>query len=558
MGEKRVRTKEQFIEKANRLHENKYDYDLVEYINSTTKVRIVCRKHGEFSLVANQHIHIKQKTGCPTCADENKSKLLKCTLDEVLEKFKEIHDNDYDYSAVEYKGMHTKVQIKCNRCGVIFLQTPNSHINQQSGCNNCNTKEKMIPHRKTNEKFISQAKERWDESYGYSYENTQYISKQIRIKFNCKKHGEVEQYPARHLKCGCPFCNGRGVSKHSDITFRILANAVHNNEYDYSLVSYKGMHENVYIICKKHGVFLQKPANHIHNQNKCPSCNNIKSVSRAEKSLLEFIRQNYQGEITENDRKILDGKEIDIYLPELKIGFEYHGMYYHTETSYGKKKHWQKANIADKKQIKLIQIYEWEWEIKQEIVKSKILSELGKNKVVFARKTKVVDLSIGAKNEFLNNNHLQGKDGTIICYGLFYNNEIVSCMTFGPSRFNDKYDYELTRFCSAKGINVIGGASKLLSHFRKEYSGSIISYADRRWSKGNIYNTLGFKLDGITKPSFSYYHINKKHLYNRMKFQKKKLKKIQGYDKNLTEYEIMQLNGYDRIWDAGQLRFVLE
>ena len=124
-------------------------------------------------------------------------------------------------------------------------------------------------------------------------------------------------------------------------------------------------------------------------------------------------------------------------------------------------------------------------------------------------------------------------------------------MTFGPSRFNKKYDWELLRFCNKRGISVIGGASRLLKYFDKE--GSIISYADKRYSDGGLYRAIGFKLDGETQPSFMYYHINKNKLYNRMKFQKASLKTT---DSSLTEYEIMQKDGFDRIWDAGLMRFV--
>jgi hypothetical protein len=97
-----------------------------------------------------------------------------------------------------------------------------------------------------------------------------------------------------------------------------------------------------------------------------------------------------------------------------------------------------------------------------------------------------------------------------------------------------------------------------LSYFRKNFAGSIISYADRRWSCGNLYKKLGFRLDGISKPSFSYFNLKNKSLHNRQKYQKYKLENMEGFDKQKTAYDIMQLNGFDRIWDAGQLRFVLD
>ena len=96
---------------------------------------------------------------------------------------------------------------------------------------------------------------------------------------------------------------------------------------------------------------------------------------------------------------------------------------------------------------------------------------------------------------------------------------------------------------------MIGGAGKLLKYFRDRHEGSIVSYADMRWSSGNLYEKLGFVLDGVTPPGYDYYNLKKKTLHSRMNFQKKKLKKMEHYDENLSEYDIMRLNGYDRIWN---------
>ena len=134
-----------------------------------------------------------------------------------------------------------------------------------------------------------------------------------------------------------------------------------------------------------------------------------------------------------------------------------------------------------------------------------------------------------------------------------YENRIVACMTFGKPRFGGNYKYELIRYSSELNTNVIGGAGKLLNHFKKHYFGSIVSYADRKWSAGNMYEKLGFKIDHTTEPGYSYYNISKKTVHNRMSFQKHKLEKMPFYDNSLSEYEIMKLNGYERIWDCGNI-----
>lgn len=131
-------------------------------------------------------------------------------------------------------------------------------------------------------------------------------------------------------------------------------------------------------------------------------------------------------------------------------------------------------------------------------------------------------------------------------------------MTFGKSRFNRDYEWELVRFCSSRGHTIVGGASKLLAAFRRENSGSIVTYADKRYSEGNLYFQMGFRLDGESDPSFGYYCFKDGNLYSRLKFQKHKLRSSPHYSDDLVEYEIMRLDGYERVWDAGQYRFVMD
>ena len=119
-----------------------------------------------------------------------------------------------------------------------------------------------------------------------------------------------------------------------------------------------------------------------------------------------------------------------------------------------------------------------------------------------------------------------------------------------------KYNYELIRYSSELNTNVIGGASKLLSHFIKEHEGTIVSYADRRWSNGNLYKTLGFEFDGFIKPGYVYYNIKNKTIHNRMMFQKHLLKNLPIYDEKLTESDLMKINGYEKIWNAGNTRCI--
>lgn len=287
----------------------------------------------------------------------------------------------------------------------------------------------------------------------------------------------------------------------------------------------------------------------------------IKKISKEENNLFEYIKSIYNGEIRQSNRSILNGKELDIFIPEKNLAIEYNGLYSHqyrpTETKEslikGKSYHLQKTILCEKQGIQLLQFFSDEWNLKTDIVKSIISSKLGLNKKIYARKCDKVIVSIQEKNKFLNDNHIQGEDKSKIKLGLTYNDELVCVMTFCKSRFNSTYEWELSRFATKQGINVVGGFSRLLKWFRENYDGSIVSYADRRYSLGNVYSKNGFKVIRINSPSYYYVDKNCLKRYNRMKFQKKL---IGAY--NCTEYEKARELGYNKIFDCGTICFGLQ
>jgi len=295
----------------------------------------------------------------------------------------------------------------------------------------------------------------------------------------------------------------------------------------------------------------------------CTICNPIGCFSNSglEIQLQNFIKQNFNNEIILNVRNIINPYELDIYLPDLKIAFEFNGIYWHNELYKDKNYHLNKTELCEQQGIQLIHIWEDDWIYKQEIVKSMILNKLNQtpNKI-FARKTIIKEISDNKLvREFLDKNHIQGFVGSKIKLGLFYDNELVSLMTFGNRRVamgkkaTNKDEYELLRFCNKLNTNVIGGASKLFKYFVNNYKPlEITTYADRSISQGKLYKTLGFKSQGKTEPNY-YYIIDgiRKHRFN---FRKDILVK-QGFDKNKTEHQIMlEINLY-RIYDSGNLKF---
>ncbi len=316
--------------------------------------------------------------------------------------------------------------------------------------------------------------------------------------------------------------------------------------------------EKLKLKCKKCNNIIEKDlSNSRWEKFYCNICNNF--TSNEEKEVLAFIKEKYNKTIL-NNIKHIENKELDIYLPENNLAIEYNGIYYHSynnQQKENKKYHLNKTELCLKKNIKLLHIFSHEWSDlnKQEIWKSIILNKLGVSNRIFARKCMIKELDNKTKNAFLNNNHLQGEDKTSIKIGLFYNNELISVMTFSKTRFNKNYEWELVRFCNKLNTTIIGGASKLLTYFEKTYKPkSLITYADRRYSTGELYYKLGFTFIKNTPPNYIYY---KRNLFlSRMQTQKHKLEKLLvNFNKNITESENMFNHGYRRFWDCGNMSF---
>ena len=303
----------------------------------------------------------------------------------------------------------------------------------------------------------------------------------------------------------------------------------------------------------------------ISNSIICTICNPInKHISGLEIQLSDFIKNNYDGEIIVNSRSIINPFELDIYLPELNLAFEFNGLYWHNELNKDNDYHKEKSDLCDKKGIQLIHIWEDDWLYKQDIVKSMILNKLRKiSERVYGRQTIIKEVTDNKLiRKFLDSNHIQGFVGSQIKLGLFYNDELVSLMTFGKPRKNmnsvskNNNDYEMLRFCNKLNTNVIGGASKLFKYFLKTYNPSqITTYADRSYSNGNLYKQLGFGFIHITQPN--YYYVIDGIRYYRFGFRKDILIK-QGYDKNKTEHQIMLERKIYRIYNAGNYKYVFK
>lgn len=293
----------------------------------------------------------------------------------------------------------------------------------------------------------------------------------------------------------------------------------------------------------------------VFHAGKIPTCRKCHPYnhSNQENDILEFIKSVYSGSVQQNDRKVLEGKELDLYIPEFNLGIEYDGSYWHN----GDHKNREKYNLK-KCDIVFIKDFEWQDLTKRKIIESIIKSKLGifENKI-FARKCEIKEVSNKEYSDFCSENHLQGSSKASIKLGLFYNNELVQIESFSKPRFNRKYEWELIRECSKLGYQIIGGKEKLLKHFEKtQRPKSLLSYCDARFFNGKSYLRCGFEFKGMTIENYVYNKLHTTEVLTRYQCQKKNLKNIlENYDENLTEKANMLSNSYALIYDCGNLIF---
>ena len=343
-------------------------------------------------------------------------------------------------------------------------------------------------------------------------------------------------------------------------------NYIVNNKYDeplFSLEEYcnrKNFLEPLHFRCRKcNREFVAIHDNGFHKR--CPYCYPTHGTSDEEQEVFSFLNSLLaETSIVKNKKTIIPPLELDIYIESRKLAIEFDGLYWHsTENKNKPSYHLLKTNKCEEKEIQLIHIFENEWVYKKDIVKSRLKNLLGiYDSIIFARKCEVKEVEAKTSNAFQDKNHLQGHVNSKVNLGLYYQNDLIALMTFGKPRFDKKHDWELLRFCNKLGYHIPGAASKLLKHFERSWHPkSIISYADRRWSRGKLYEALGFKLDHASGPNYWYFNKQSLELYSRVKFQKHKLKNLLvNFDEKKTEVENMNANGFRRIFDCGNLVFV--
>lgn len=550
-------------------HGDRYKYDPSSYINQKTNMRMQCEEHGWFLRTPIDHSRLGY--GCRQCSYKEVGKSKRITWDNFLERANELHEHGYQYiEPKDFTGYQCTIDIICPTHGT-FRQKVTHHLSG-SGCPECGQLKSGIKNirkiengtrgKYTLEEYLKTLPDDYKERF--DYHETLYDGKDIKLKILCKEHNEFFwKYPDKHRKSstGCSQClreSKRSIIPKSLFFERCFKK--HGDTYIYDEDSYKGSHARLGYYCTIcNSQVTQLAYSHENLSNGCPNCKSTKG----EREIRSFVEEQLDIYPITNDRKTLKNRELDFYFPDRKFAIEFNGTYYHSEIA-GKTHpnyHLDKLHRCEEIGINLIQIFEDEWKYKKGICESMIRNRLGKTaKKIYARRCTIKEIQHEDKNNFLHNNHIQGEDQSRIKLGLFANDELVSVMTFAVPRYDKSLEWELSRFCNKLDTNVVGGASKLLSYFIKNYNPkSIISYADRRWSSGGLYETLGFTQVRVSAPRYFYMHKNgyliREHRSNYTKDRIKK--KFPDADLTKTEWELMQEYQYDRIWDCGMLVYTL-
>lgn len=373
-----------------------------------------------------------------------------------------------------------------------------------------------------------------------------HLSKETRQARSKKmKAGLVERYGVNSYFGTDKFkaWSRRNMTNVSDYNSEFVAKhfITKENEFDIrAMISYFNISTLSAALVAKRRFGITQPNKHYAN-----------SRSKGEVELFDWIPVNNK---RHSVRDILPSKrELDIYLPDYKLAIEYDGWYWHCDKFCEKTYHQEKTDGCEDRGVQLYTIFDLD---DLDIWKSMILNKLGQSRRIYARKCEVRRVDYNDIREFLAENHLQGTVTSPINYALYYEDELVEVMTFKRPRFAKDYDFELLRLCTKKGSTVVGGASKLFSAFLREHpKTSVISYANRRWSRGDVYRQLGFDLLKVSAPN--YWYVRGDEVLSRYQAQKHKLPQLLGesFDPELSESENMQQAGFERIYDCGNLVF---
>lgn len=353
-------TTESFIERAEKVFSKRFDYSKTNYVKMSEKVQVNCREHGAF--LTSPQSHLK---GIVSCGDCNNQKPI--TKKVFLSKAKTIWGEDFDYSKTgNFSNGKTIIKITCKKHSHEFKTTPIEHLKKKNGCKFCQSSGKLF----SKETLIVKAKEKnIFEKFDYSLVPKEFSVKE-KVSISCLEHGGFEQSAENHLigKIGCESCN-KNNRLSSTLEFIQKSQKIFGEKYDYSKTEIvNGLYGEVVLVCREHGEFSYLIKAHLRGLEGCLKCRRKFGPSRGELELANYIRSCTSFLVVQSDRKLLKGKELDIYIPELKLAFEYNGEYWHSEEMMMKNTgksaysyHSGKIELCSEEKVKLYYIWEKDW-----------------------------------------------------------------------------------------------------------------------------------------------------------------------------------------------------
>ncbi len=464
----------------------------------------------------------------------------------------------------EYKNSTTRTLFRHKVCGEVYEKTPFVILQNPNRCQFCNRKRLMM----TDEEFRNKCSDKLD-----SYELMDvYAGFHSKIRIRHKECGRVfEQTPCTflHAKGGCPYCKNKLISDSHTLTTEEFWAKLGDKTDEYELLSEYTGAKNKIRVRHRCGNEFEVIADNFARGSRCKQC----KYSTGEGQVYKFVKS-ICPDAEQGITNILPGRfELDIYIPSKQIAIEYDGLRYHTVEHFEKQKrswelcspkglHLWKTNECLRRGIRLIHIFEDEWSNEREIVEDKLRSILNSPMPsIFARKTSVSIVSRKEARAFLEDNHIQGASRSKLYVGLEFEGRLVAIQGFSELRSGlggKSGEWELQRYVTKNNTKVVGGFSKCLKYFERQYQPiKIISYGDIRWvdQRNNVYLKNGFVDINHSLPSYSYVKGNKR--YHRFGFRKEAIRQKfpDIYNSSKTERQMMRDAGYERIYDCGVIRY---
>lgn len=438
----------EFIKRCNLKHKNYYDYSKVIFVDTKTKVNVVCPEHGDFFPTPSNHMNGSK---CPECAYRIKTENQKITFDEFVKRSNKIFNNRYKY--INNGNFDYKRPIKCE-CLIhgIFNLNPERHITRLSECPKCTEERNKV----SIDEFIIKSNIIHNNKYDYSLVTFDTLDDKVDII--CPKHGKYCQYATHHLhnKKGCKHCNKENKYNEYLLNFIKECNVIHNNKYKYSLVKIKSLSEKVEILCPIHGSFFKRPNEHLNKQSGCQLC----SSSKGEKIIRQFLIKNkikYVEQYKFSECKNIKELPFDFYLPKLNVCVEYDGeQHFKSIDKWGgedrfndiKKNDNIKNEFCLNNKIELIRISYKEYNKIEDILTEKVLMVKNERKIDIL--IKKLDISNDYKFKYKFDNYLNVNSKIdIICpihglninttYQVLQGNGCPSCIESKGEKYIAKY-----------------------------------------------------------------------------------------------------------------------